>query len=206
MRKFRQIGILPLSFLFWILLVGHLSLTRIISTPFGIALILSFTLYFFFVCVAFLFRLVFLKKSANRIFICLSFLSVLSFSLSLVILFHFRIPLLGINLFYIPSQSMQPTLLRGDIVLVDTLYYQHRLPQIGEVVVFYQEQRKTSYVKRVKNVFEQQFIISGDNLQQSISTNEMGVLHYDNLKGKVTGILLNINDNQVEFRFLKKIQ
>jgi signal peptidase I len=39
--------------------------------------------------------------------------------------------------FYIPTESMAPTILNGDHILANELTYQHRLPQRGDMLVFH---------------------------------------------------------------------
>jgi signal peptidase I len=56
-----------------------------------------------------------------------------------------------IQAFWIPSESMEPTLVKGDRVLVNKLAFRFREPRRGEVVVFAREveQRNRSLVRKV---------------------------------------------------------
>lgn len=52
--------------------------------------------------------------------------------------------------FYIPSRSMEPTLLPGDRIIVSKFLYHFREPQRGDVIVFrYPRDPKRDFVKRV---------------------------------------------------------
>jgi len=60
---------------------------------------------------------------------------------------------LGYETFRLPSNSMSPTLVAGDYILVDTWRYSEVDPQFGDLVVFYSpDQPGVSYVKRVIGV------------------------------------------------------
>ena len=55
--------------------------------------------------------------------------------------------------FYIPSPSMEPTLVQGDRVLVNRFIYRFQQPQRGDVVVFHPPvEPKQDYIKRVVGV------------------------------------------------------
>jgi signal peptidase I len=54
--------------------------------------------------------------------------------------------------FAIPSPSMEPTLVKGDRVLVNRLAYRFRSPEVGDVIVFHpsnQEPGSDPFIKRV---------------------------------------------------------
>lgn len=51
--------------------------------------------------------------------------------------------------FGIPSESMEPTLLKGDRVLVSRLAYRFGEPQRGDVVVFHPPLGTEDYIKRI---------------------------------------------------------
>ncbi len=52
--------------------------------------------------------------------------------------------------FYIPSGSMEPTLTKGDRIIVNKLIYRFKEPQRGDIVVFkYPVDPKRDFIKRV---------------------------------------------------------
>ena len=62
----------------------------------------------------------------------------------------FRGRVLGFEIFRIPSNSMQPTLVPGDNIFVSTRVYQHEEPQINDVIIFlYPKNKEVNYVKRL---------------------------------------------------------
>lgn len=69
----------------------------------------------------------------------------------------------GLDIYQIPSKSMQPLLFPGDYITVSNLAYVENSPKIKDVVVFYQSkkdgsQSKIQYIKRV-------IAIAGDRIQ-----------------------------------------
>jgi signal peptidase I len=61
--------------------------------------------------------------------------------------------------FYIPSESMEPTLVEGDRVLVNRFIYRFRDPERGDVVVFHPPTAPDEdYIKRV-------VAVSGDSVE-----------------------------------------
>ena len=69
----------------------------------------------------------------------------------------------GLDIYQIPSKSMQPLLFPGDYITVSNLAYAENSPKIKDVVVFYQSkkngsQSKIQYIKRV-------IAIAGDRIQ-----------------------------------------
>lgn len=62
----------------------------------------------------------------------------------------FRGRVLGFEIFRIPSNSMQPTLVPGDNIFVSTRAYQTQSPELNDVIIFlYPKDRGINYVKRL---------------------------------------------------------
>ena len=133
---------------------------------------------------------------------------------------------LGYDVFYIPSQSMQPTLKPGDYILVNTWYYSIDKPKLGEVILFNHPQKsKMVMIKRItgvpgnkiffdfiryyltsnknnsKNIIsvtlkENQFFVTGDNYKQSIDSRFWGPLEKDNIIGKAIFIWFSLSSQK----------
>jgi len=57
---------------------------------------------------------------------------------------------LGIRAYRNPSDSMAPTLLTGDHIIVDLKHYKNNIPQKGDIIVFkYPENPKRDFIKRI---------------------------------------------------------
>lgn len=104
-----------------------------------------------------------------------------------VALFSARASVLGINLYYVPSASMSPTLLPGDLILVDTRAYVDHKPQTGEVMVFSVPEQSSGFqVKRVNaRSDEGELIMRGDNLSASLDSRYYGGIPLKNVHGEV---------------------
>jgi signal peptidase I len=113
--------------------------------------------------------------------------------------FIYRESVLGINLYYVPSESMAPTLLPGDIVVVDSWKYSEKPPSIDEVAVFYAKYGGITYIKRVKNVTKHGFDAEGDNGFRSVSPLQLRQLPFDSLRGKATFILVHYDKRKLVF-------
>lgn len=113
-------------------------------------------------------------------------------SLALAVgLFIGKASLLGVNLYYIPSASMYPTLKPGDLILVDTWAYKLNAPAINDIVVFSTPDRPAyTMVKRVADISDgdHTFFLLGDNSQASQDSRHFGVIHRSLIKGKVVRI------------------
>lgn len=57
--------------------------------------------------------------------------------------------ILGVRAFKIPSDSMSPTIINGDHIMVDMRYYKAHRPERGDLVVYLMPQFNVLYVKRV---------------------------------------------------------
>jgi len=55
-----------------------------------------------------------------------------------------------VQAFKIPSNAMEPTLIKGDLILVDKAIYKNSNPNRGDIIVFiYPQDRKKIYAKRL---------------------------------------------------------
>lgn len=86
---------------------------------------------------------------------------------------------LGIHLNYIPSTSMKPSLLPGDIILVDTWAYKDQEPETNDVVVFSLPRTDYFLVKRIApwpipNSPPGEYYVIGDNKIYSKDSRNFG--------------------------------
>ena len=89
--------------------------------------------------------------------------------------------------FAISGNSMVPSLLPGDWVLVDEQTYRRRLPHRGDIVVARDPRDPTrTIVKRVSSIDLHGGIrIEGDNPEESTDSREFGPVPAANLQGRV---------------------
>ncbi len=103
----------------------------------------------------------------------------------------------GGSIFSVPSQSMAPTLSRGDVIAVDQSAYVRQLPVPGDVVVVRvllgAPAEPISYVRRVRSVIagpapnDARIEVAADN--RDFDTPELKSLSAKEVTGKVTLIL-----------------
>lgn len=102
---------------------------------------------------------------------------------------YYRDQILGIDLYYIPSGSMAPTLLPGDIVLADTWISEEEIKP-GDVIVFeHPDAKGFLLIKRVIKKDSQSFMVAGDNRANSLDSRTLGRIALPLVKAKATGIL-----------------
>ncbi|UXY52865.1 signal peptidase I [Pseudomonas tohonis] len=99
--------------------------------------------------------------------------------------------LLGIQVYFVPSPSMTPTLQPGDFILMDTWAYTHVPPATGDIVVF-QQGDDFAVVKRSANwpgtesaVMEGHLYVLGDNPGLSTDSRKLGGIDLSKVNGRV---------------------
>lgn len=181
----------------WILLFVLMIQSRLITSPIGFCVFLFSILALYLASIAIGFYHI------NRINIVRAYTYLTSiicsvfFVASIVFILVFKEQLLGINLFFVPSASMEPTLIPGDVVVVDTWKYHDALPAARDVVVFYTRKTKITYIKRVKSVSSPYFNAEGDNPRHSIASENLRNQPISNLRGKAVFVLFNLQDKNV---------
>lgn len=90
--------------------------------------------------------------------------------------------------FGIPSESMEPTLLKGDRVLVNRLAYRFGEPQRGDIVVFRPPLGKEDYIKRIVamggdtvEVRSGRLFVNGVTLEEPYLKEQQMLGHYDEI-------------------------
>nr|WP_298166375.1 signal peptidase I [uncultured Pseudomonas sp.] len=155
----------------WIILIGAVCLLCLGSALYGLAFS-PFTL-----------------KMRERLIRLLGFslLSVLSLGLGLTN----KQSLLGVQVYFVPSPSMTPTLNPGDFILVDTWAYSTHTPVTGDIVVF-QQAADFAVVKRCANwpgtnsgIQGNQLYVLGDNPQLSMDSRKIGGIDLGKINGRV---------------------
>ena len=88
----------------------------------------------------------------------------------------------------VEGQSMVPTVLPGDLVLVDPAAYRRKQPSVGDIVLCRHPFR--SDVKLIKRVAglnpDGAMDLRGDNPKQSTDSSTLGAVPFDHLLGRVT--------------------
>lgn len=107
-------------------------------------------------------------------------------------LFIGKASLLGVNLYYIPSASMYPTLKPGDFIVVDTWAYRGSAPEINDIVTFMLPNKPGHVmVKRIAGteVAGASYTLLGDNPHDSQDSRQFGAIKASDITGKVIHIL-----------------
>ncbi len=120
----------------------------------------------------------------------LSFLRELPFLIILAVVIAWFVKSFIFQPFYIPSGSMEPTLLPQDRVIVNKFIYRFRPPQKGDIVVFVPpNDLKRDYIKRVVavggetlEIIENEVYINGKKIVEPYRINSSDFSHYGPIK------------------------
>ena len=88
----------------------------------------------------------------------------------------------------VTGESMEPTLLPGDVVLVDTRAYVASIPQVGDIVLArHPYQNGLSIIKRVADITpDNRLVLHSDNPQVGSDSRQFGTISQQRLIGRVT--------------------
>ncbi|MEE4251374.1 MAG: nickel-type superoxide dismutase maturation protease, partial [Alcanivoracaceae bacterium] len=103
-------------------------------------------------------------------------------------LFVSKASLLGMNVYYIPSASMYPTLKPGDLIIVDTWAYRGSAPEVNDIVTFMLPNKPGHVmVKRIARTEDAgvSYIMLGDNPNDSEDSRHFGGVPRASVHGKV---------------------
>jgi signal peptidase I len=200
------------------LLAGSLVIscwTRLILTPNGCKALLMLVALIYFFNTTFLIVIILKDRprwTVKNLFLALMFsvTCLAAFALG----FKTKDQWLGVHVNFVPSGSMQPTLLPGDFILVDYRHYKQHPIVLDDVVVFKLPRHEELAVKRVKNWPDQklthgnQFYLLGDNKRFSHDSRALGGIKPKWILGKVSLVLFSFDRqwNWREQRALKVIQ
>ena len=103
----------------------------------------------------------------------------------------------------VASESMTPTLEKGDIILISKLAYNifgidYRNPEFRDIVTF--DHDNELLIKRVKDVSsEGDLFLVGDNIDNSLDSRDFGYIRKDSLDGKA---IIRVNFRTFRAAFL----
>jgi len=89
------------------------------------------------------------------------------------------------------GESMEPTLISGDLIVVDKLTYSYRRPVIGDVIVFWMSNEKIA-IKRIGEIEDQDIYVMGDNTKVSNDSRSFGPICRQDVIGRALLIFFPI--------------
>ena len=105
-------------------------------------------------------------------------------------LYTFKQQLLGIELYFIPSTSMQPTLEPEDIVLADTWINAEQL-KAGDIIVFQHPSiQGMKIIKRISKMNRNETVrVLGDNPRNSLDSRLLGSIDMRLIEARATTLI-----------------
>lgn len=79
---------------------------------------------------------------------------------------------------------MEPALRDGNTVLASSIPYFFSKPMIGDIVV-YRSKDKTMFLKRIKEIKNNRYMLLGDNTSDSLDSRKLGWIERKDIVGKV---------------------
>ena len=81
------------------------------------------------------------------------------------------------------GHSMEPSIYNGSTVLISDIFFLFRGPKINDMVAFRIDNK--IFVKRITMIKGDNFILKGDNLNDSFDSRKFGFVKSKNIIGKV---------------------
>lgn len=131
---------------------------------------------------------------------------VLSIIIAAHISFNFK-HVHGVELFFVPTDSMTPTIHAGEVVLADTTEEAIKNVSSGDIVAFQYNKRSGEdiWIKRITDLTDYSVSMAGDNVSTSVSARYLQNIPKENIQGVVQTALgiYSPNDFSLGVRQLK---
>src|SRR6266850_1260795 len=102
----------------------------------------------------------------------------------------------GFGAYRVPGELMQPTILRGEHILVDTRAFRNAAPNAGDVVVYYDRQLNSLFIRRIAAVSGSAIELTWDNSSAPPTLGSKTIAPGD-LRGRVTSILWSFAEGRI---------
>lgn len=94
--------------------------------------------------------------------------------------------MLFLSRFRVDGHSMQPTISPNQTILVSSVPYFFALPKIDDIIAC--EKSGKVLIKRITKITSKGYIVSGDNIRDSMDSRKLGVIKRKAILGKVIAI------------------
>ena len=184
--------------LFGLFIVMLFSLTRWVTTPLGFISMLGFLIALHLLTYGL--GLGIKSKSRPARIIVLLVIGLIALNGSIVTTSHiYKETWFGFGFYHIPSVSMSPTLMPGDVVLVDSWAFNAHPAKKGDVVVTRKGPKGVFLVKRVTQVKEdgqtRWIFVEGDNPAHSQDSRQFGWIDSALIIGQVNFVWFSFQTN-----------
>lgn len=102
----------------------------------------------------------------------------------------------GFGVYRVPGELMQPTILPGEHILVDTRAFRKAAPNAGDVVVYYDRELNSLFIRRVAAVSGSAIDLTWDNKSISAPLGSKTIPPGD-LRGRVTSVFWSVGDGRI---------
>jgi signal peptidase I len=187
-KRYRLAFYIPILGVLW---VSIFSGSRMLLTPIGFSLVLIGLLAMQCVCIFLAIKSKKNNKAPTLSFgLMRKFCLLLIVNIAIILSCHlYKDKWFGFAFYHIPSESMNPTLQTGDVVLIDTWIYNKSLPKTNDILIIKRSPTGLVLAKRLKDirklVGQTELYIVGDNQNYSIDSRRFGWITDEYLIGKV---------------------
>lgn len=125
-----------------------------------------------------------------------------------------------VEAFKIPSASMEPAVLRGDMVLADKTAYRRTAPKKGDIVIFvFKDDRSKRFIKRIESmpgdtvrladgstqtVPHGSVYVLGDNKEHSLDSRTFGFVPLGDITAKVRQVYFSRGEDGIRWNRIGK--
>lgn len=91
--------------------------------------------------------------------------------------------MLLISKFKITGHSMEPTLKQNELIIISSIPYLFKNPRINDIVAIKSKENKI-FIKRIKKITKNNYIVLGDNKNDSFDSRNFGPIKKEEIIGK----------------------
>jgi signal peptidase I len=102
----------------------------------------------------------------------------------------------GFGVYRVPGELMEPTIVRGEQILVDTRAFRDARPKVGDVVVYEDREFRMQFIRRIAAIDKDAIELTWDNKSVTAPIGAKTIPASD-LKGRVTSVFWSFGQGRI---------